>query len=161
MLAVVVLLLFELLTRGVLCDADPVVNHSGACQFRFSSDLDKNAIYRATLGVYVRRTANTPWLTYLLVYAVVDRRSQVRHHAPRIQLHREAEKRNRFSFARIFSNPWQKPVIFFAFVRPIAFSALTLLIGWQEGHPACKNLSGGVLAWLSVWSEMQTCIWPS
>jgi len=33
-----------------------------------------------------------------------------------------------------------------------AFSALTLLVGWQEGHPACKNLSGGVLAWLSVWS---------
>jgi len=30
-----------------------------------------------------------------------------------------------------------------------AFSALTLLVGWQEGHPACKNLSGGVLAWLS------------
>ena len=30
-----------------------------------------------------------------------------------------------------------------------AFSALMLLIGWQEGHPACKNLSGGVLAWLS------------
>ena len=22
-------------------------------------------------------------------------------------------------------------------------------------------LSGGVLVWLSVWSEMQTCIWPS
>jgi len=31
-------------------------------------------------------------------------------------------------------------------------SALTLLVGRQEGHPACKNLSGGVLAWLSVWS---------
>jgi len=42
-----------------------------------------------------------------------------------------------------------------------AFSALTLLIGQQEGHPACKKLSGGVLAWLSVWSEVQTCIWPS
>ena len=28
-----------------------------------------------------------------------------------------------------------------------------LLVGWQEGHPACKNLSGGVLAWLSIWSE--------
>ena len=42
-----------------------------------------------------------------------------------------------------------------------AFSALTLLVGWQEGHPACKKLSGGVLAWLSVWSEMQTCIRPS
>ena len=42
-----------------------------------------------------------------------------------------------------------------------AFSALTLLVGRQEGHPACKKLSGGVLAWLSVWSEMQTCIWSS
>ena len=41
------------------------------------------------------------------------------------------------------------------------FSALTLLDGEQEGHPACKKLSGGVLAWLSVWSEVQTCIWPS
>jgi len=42
-------------------------------------------------------------------------------------------------------------------VYTFAFSALTLLVGWQEGHPAC----GGVLVWLSVWSEMQTCIWPS
>jgi len=42
-----------------------------------------------------------------------------------------------------------------------AFSASTLLVGWQEGHPACKKLSGGVLAWLSVCSEVQTCIWPS
>ena len=25
-------------------------------------------------------------------------------------------------------------------------------VGWQEGHPACKKLSGGVLAWLSAWS---------
>ena len=23
--------------------------------------------------------------------------------------------------------------------RKCAFSALTLLVGWQEGHPACKN----------------------
>ena len=43
----------------------------------------------------------------------------------------------------------------------LCFSVLTLLVGRQEGHPACKKLSGGVLAWLSVWSEMQTCIWPS
>jgi len=42
-----------------------------------------------------------------------------------------------------------------------AFSALTLLVGRQEGHAACKKLSGGVLAWLSVWSEVQTCTWPS
>ena len=41
------------------------------------------------------------------------------------------------------------------------FSAFTLLVGRQEGHPACKKLSGGVLAWLSVWSEVRTCIWPS
>ena len=42
-----------------------------------------------------------------------------------------------------------------------AFSTLTLLVGQQEGHLACKKLSGGVLAWLSVWSEVQTCIQPS
>jgi len=42
-----------------------------------------------------------------------------------------------------------------------AFSALTLLVGRQDGHPACKKLSSGVLVWLSVWSEVQTCIWPN
>jgi len=42
----------------------------------------------------------------------------------------------------------------------LTFSALMPLVGWQEGHPACKKLSG-VLAWLSDWSEVQTCIWPS
>jgi len=36
-----------------------------------------------------------------------------------------------------------------------------LLVWQQEGHPACKKLSGRVLAWLSVWSKAQTCIWPS
>jgi len=30
------------------------------------------------------------------------------------------------------------------------------LVGRQEGHPACKKLSGGVLAWLSVWSKVHT-----
>jgi len=38
------------------------------------------------------------------------------------------------------------------------FSAMTLLVGQQEGHPAYKKLSGVVLAWLSVWREVQTCI---
>jgi len=38
---------------------------------------------------------------------------------------------------------------------------MTLLVGRQEGHPACKKQSGGVLVWLSVWSNLQTCIWPS
>ena len=32
---------------------------------------------------------------------------------------------------------------------------MTLLVGRQEGHPACKKLSGELLAWLSVCSEVQ------
>jgi len=36
------------------------------------------------------------------------------------------------------------------------FSALTLLVGRQKEHPACKKLSGGVLAWLSILREVQT-----
>jgi len=40
------------------------------------------------------------------------------------------------------------------------YSALTLLVGRQEGHPACKKQSGWVQVWLSVWSK-ETCIWPS
>ena len=35
-----------------------------------------------------------------------------------------------------------------------AFSALTLLVGRKEGHPACKKLSGGMLAWLSAWGAV-------
>jgi len=34
-------------------------------------------------------------------------------------------------------------------------------LGDRKGIQPVKNLSGGVLAWLSVWNEMQTCIWPS
>ena len=41
-----------------------------------------------------------------------------------------------------------------------AFSALTMLVGLQEGHRARKNLSDEVLAWLSVWGEVHViCIW--
>ena len=36
-----------------------------------------------------------------------------------------------------------------------AFSALTLLVGRQEEHPACKKLSDEVLTWLPVWNEVQ------
>ena len=35
-----------------------------------------------------------------------------------------------------------------AICRKLAFSAFTLFVGHQEGHPACKKLSGGMLAWL-------------
>ena len=48
-----------------------------------------------------------------------------------------------------------KPIYF-------AFSALMLLVGRQEKHPACKKLSVEALVWLSVWSEVQMiCIWFS
>jgi len=43
-----------------------------------------------------------------------------------------------------------------------AFSALTLLFECQKEHLACKKLSDEVLAWLSVWSEVQMiCTWSS
>jgi len=37
-------------------------------------------------------------------------------------------------------------------------------VGWAAGRASglqVNKLSGGVLEWLSVWSEVQTCIWPS
>jgi len=33
-----------------------------------------------------------------------------------------------------------------------------LLVGRQEGHPACKKQSGGVLVWLERGADF---IWPS
>jgi len=42
-----------------------------------------------------------------------------------------------------------------------AFSAPMLLVGRQEGHPACKNLSGEVLAWLSVWARCRFAYGPA
>jgi len=43
-----------------------------------------------------------------------------------------------------------------------AFSALTLLVGHQKKHPACKKLSDEVLVWLPACSEVQiVCIWSS
>jgi len=43
-------------------------------------------------------------------------------------------------------------------IRLIAFSALTLLVGRQEGHPAYKKLSAGMVICLG---EVLICIWPS
>ena len=34
-------------------------------------------------------------------------------------------------------------------------------LGGRKGIWSVKKLSGRVLAWLSVWSTVQTCIWPS
>jgi len=42
------------------------------------------------------------------------------------------------------------------------FSALRLSVGRQEEHSGLQKLSDEVLAWLSVWSEVQMiCIWSS
>jgi len=49
----------------------------------------------------------------------------------------------------------------FAFSALLAFSALMLLVGRQEGHLACKKLSGGVLVQLSNCGKMQIYIWYS
>jgi len=39
----------------------------------------------------------------------------------------------------------------------VAFSALTLLVGHQEEHPACKKLSDDTLAWL--FQLQMLCVW--
>jgi len=41
----------------------------------------------------------------------------------------------------------------------VAFSALTLLIGWQEGHPACKKVGDGGGGRLLVWMEWRPAGW--
>jgi len=51
-------------------------------------------------------------------------------------------------------------LIFFVFLLPISV-LLTLLVGGRKGIRPVKKLSGGVLAWLSDCSKVQTCIWPS
>ena len=56
----------------------------------------------------------------------------------------------------IISTPSKLPLF-----NCFAFSALTLLVRWQEGHLACKKLSAGMLAWLCVWFKVQIYIWPS
>jgi len=53
---------------------------------------------------------------------------------------------------------------FYGFLQcfDIAFSALTLLVGHQKEHSACKRLNDEVLAWLSVSYMVQMiCIWSS
>jgi len=45
---------------------------------------------------------------------------------------------------------WIYSATFLAIVVEICgFSALTLLVGRQEGHPACKKMIDGMLGWLS------------
>jgi len=49
-------------------------------------------------------------------------------------------------------------LLFYDTIRFQCFDA----VGWAAGRASgLYKLSGGVLAWLSVWSTVQTCIWPS
>ena len=41
-------------------------------------------------------------------------------------------------------------------VQPFLYDSW--LVGWQEGHPACKKLSGGVLAWLFLSGARSTVV---
>jgi len=50
--------------------------------------------------------------------------------------------------------------LFFSRLQTDAFSALTLLVVSRKDMPI-KKLSGGVLAWLYLWGEVQIRIWPS
>ena len=47
------------------------------------------------------------------------------------------------------------------FIRVLISVLWRCWLGGRKGIRPVKKLSGGVLAWLSVWSELQTCIWPS
>jgi len=58
------------------------------------------------------------------------------------------------------NSPFAKKLLILLQYSLNAFSALTLLVVQQEGHPACKKMSGGVLVWLSIWGEVQICISP-
>jgi len=78
-------------------------------------------------------------------------------------LHKYRKKSNNstYNVCSLFYNTRLSILCFMFLECDFAFSALTLLVGRQEGHPACKKQSGGVLAWLSVWNKVQTCVWPS
>ena len=44
-------------------------------------------------------------------------------------------------------------------VRLLTFSALTLLVRRQEGHPACKKTERWNSGMVIIWAEVQICIW--
>jgi len=41
-------------------------------------------------------------------------------------------------------------------IQCFAFSALTLLVGWQERHPACENWGAGVVVGLEQGADLHT-----
>jgi len=51
--------------------------------------------------------------------------------------------------ARVSEYHWRHTMIICDFLLDKVYSTLMLLVGWQEGYPACSKLSGGVLAWVT------------
>jgi len=90
------------------------------------SDSDAEAaafLADADFAVAVARAAELSGLT-VVGSTVTDPNTQREKGRSDNALHREAEKRNKFPFVCIFS-------------------ALTLLVGWQEGHPAAQPSTRG------------------
>jgi len=54
----------------------------------------------------------------------------------------------------LYFTGFSKCILYFNYIFSVvcifAFSALMLLVGQQEGHPACEKLGGGMLAWLCL-----------
>jgi len=71
--------------------------------------------------------------------------SRQQHRRPVAADPRRLRRRSRYNNKRLIRSSTSK-----CLVADCTFSALTLLVGRQEGHPACKKLSGGVLEWLSA-----------
>jgi len=58
-----------------------------------------------------------------------------------------------------YSHYWLQILHFLSYY--VLFICLQCFSVRQVEHPACKKTEWWVLSWLSVWSEVQTCIWPS
>ena len=80
------------------------------------------------------------------------------HHMLSVLLRRRKPSCSNKSVQYTHSAP---PIVILVIRTQNSFSASMLLVGRQEGHQACKTLSGGMLSWLSVWGEMQICVWSS
>ena len=63
-----------------------------------------------------------------------------------LPLHHKVQKFSSGTGAPGWSRKRAVKRLWWCVITVLAFSALTLLVGWQEGHPACKRLVGGVVA---------------
>ena len=67
------------------------------------------------------------------------------------QIHKSFSKQGLSEIKHLMTQKYKEKIAF----RLQCFDA----VGWVAGR--ASSLSDGVLAWLSVWSKVQTCIWPT